>query len=406
LIDVRDDQAEDGRYPDFAPFPPDPIDAFGAPGWADAGLVVPWCVYLNYADRRVLEEHFSSARRWVEFVLQRNPDRLWKNARGRDYNDWLNGDTLIHESWPRTGGMVPKSVLATACFAHSAHLLSKMAAALGYTETASEYETLFDEIRVAFNRAYVDEQGRIEGETQAGYALALSFDLLPDGLRSKAAAHLLESLECYDGHLSTGFQTTHRLLLELTRNGYNDEAYRLLNLQTFPSWGFMIENGATTIWERWDGYVKGRGFQEPTMNSFNHWALGAVAEWMWRNIIGIQPDESHPGYKHFVIHPRSGGGLEWAKGEYHSIRGRIATAWKIDSTTLTLQVEIPANTQATVHVPTADLDSVRESDALPQDQEGIDFVCLRDEAAIYRLDSGRYTFTAFRPNPSGVPFEP
>ena len=142
---------------------------------------------------------------------------------------------------------------------------------------------------------------------------------------------MVEALKPYQGQLSTGIQSTHRFLLELTRNGLNEEAYRLLNLRSFPSWGFMIDNGATTIWERWDGFVKGRGFQDPSMNSFNHWAFGAVGEWLWRNVIGINPeDPANPGYQHFIIHPRPGGGLSWAKGSYDSIRGPIVSDWKID----------------------------------------------------------------------------
>ncbi len=298
LQDVRDDQAADGRYPDFAPNPSVVLGQdrfFGVPAWGDAGTIVPWRVYQNYADTRLIEQHFESARRWVDFIHEKNATLLWENARGNDYNDWLNGDTLIHEGWPTTGGMVPKPVFATAFFAHSTELVAKMAAVLGRETEAERYRELFAGIKAAFNAAYVKADVRIEGNTQAGYALALRFDPLPEELGSRAARHMVDALDRYDGHLSTGIQTTNRLMLELTRNGYDEEAYRLLSLRTFPSWGFMIENGATTIWERWDGYVKGRGFQNPGMNSFNHWAIGAVGEWMWRHIVGINPDEAQPG---------------------------------------------------------------------------------------------------------------
>jgi len=313
--DIRDDQAEDGRYPDFAPHPGDPNRKWsGTPAWGDAGAIVPWRMYENYADTRILDEHFESARRWVDSVHQHNPDLIWHHARGNNYNDWLNADTLIMEGWPKSGGETPHDVFATAFFARSTEIVAKMATVLGRHEDAARYRDLFDSIRRAFNERFVKPDGRIDGDTQGGYALALNFNLLPDELRPKAAQRMIEGFKRYNGHLSTGIQTTHRLMLELTRNGYNDEAWRLILLRDFPSWGLMIDNGATTIWERWDGYVKGRGFQNPGMNSFNHWAFGAVGEWIYRTVLGINPDEAQPGYKHFEIRPRPGGDVTWAKG--------------------------------------------------------------------------------------------
>ncbi|NOY40297.1 MAG: family 78 glycoside hydrolase catalytic domain [Planctomycetes bacterium] len=334
LQDVRDVQTAEGVYPDYAPHPAVPF--LGAPAWADAGVILPWRCYTNYADRRLLEQHFESARRWVDYVHKHNPELLWKNKRGKDWGDWVNGDTLIHKDWPQKGGAIPKEILGTAFFANSARLVSKMARVIGQDEAADQYHQLWHNIRSAFQKAYVQPDGKINGETQAGYALALHFDLLPEDLRPKAAAHMVRGLDRYKGHMSTGIQTSHRLIRELSRFGYEAEAYRLLTLRSFPSWGFMIENGATTIWERWDGYVKGRGFQNPGMNSFNHWALGSVGEWVWKNIAGINPLEEHPGYKEFVVCPRPGAEITWAKGEYDSIRGRIVSDWRIDGDRFTL----------------------------------------------------------------------
>jgi len=183
-------------------------------------------------------------------------------------------------------------------------------------------------------------------------------------------------------------------MLELTRNGYEDEAYRLLNLRTFPSWGFMIENGATTIWERWDGYVKGRGFQNPGMNSFNHWAIGAVGEWMWRHIVGLNPDEAQPGFKHFVVRPRPGGRLTRARGAYDSIRGRIESDWGIEYDTFSLAVTVPVNTRATAYVPTSDTASVREGGKAAGQAEGVRFLREEDGNAVYAVRSGTYEFAA------------
>ena len=213
------------------------------------------------------------------------------------------------KDYPHGRSEVPKDLLATAFFAHSTEIVAKMAKVLGRADAAAKYAKLHQEIRTAFNRAYVGPDGTIKGDTQAGYALALSFNLLDEPLRPKAVEHLLAAIARYKGHLSTGIQSTHHAMLELTRNGRHDEAGRLICLRSVPSWGYMIDQGATTIWERWDGYVRGRGFQDPGMNSFNHWAFGAVGEWLWRELAGINPDEQNPGFKHF-IHPPS------ARGRY------------------------------------------------------------------------------------------
>jgi len=355
LQDVRDAQNSDGRFPDFAPHPYCPDQRFsGNPGWADAGVIVPWRAYVNYGDVRLLEESYPSAQRWIEFVLRHNPDRLWQaeHATSFVYGDWLNGDSFRGlADWPTTGGELPKEIYATAFFAYSTGILAKMAKILGLHRDTIKYDKLARGIREAFCQAYVSQEGRIAGDTQAGYALALHFDLLPDALRSKAASHLVEALKPYKGSMSTGIQSTLRMMLELTRHGYHEEAYHLINKKTMPSWGYMVEHGGTTIWERWDGWVEGRGFQDPNMNSFNHYAIGAVGEWMWRTIIGISPDEKAPGWQHFFIQPIPGGGLTSAEGTYRSIKGAITVAWEIKDGSFTLKFEIPENTTATVQLP-------------------------------------------------------
>lgn len=393
--DIRDSQADDGRYPDFAPHVSDPNQGFsGVPAWGDAGVIIPWRMYVNYGDTRGLEEHYPSAKRWIDFIHKENPNLLWLNARGNDYNDWLSGDSLVCEGWSEKGAAVPKPVFATAFFAHSAETLAKMAEALGRTLEAMKYRKLFEGIRAAFQDAYVKKDGRVEGDTQAGYALALRFGLMPENLRGEAVKHMIRAIEHYRGHLSTGIQSTHRLLLELTRNGFHREACRLIQLTDFPSWGYMIQNGATTIWERWDGYVKGRGFQNPGMNSFNHWAFGSVGEWMWRHLAGINPDEEHPGFKHFRIQPLPGGGLRSAKGEYRSIRGRILSSWRIAGGRFTLDVTIPPNTTATVVVPSEDSSRITEGELPVEKRQGVRFLRHENGASVFLVESGRYTFNA------------
>ena len=391
--DVRDSQAEDGRYAVVAPLANPTRDEFlGVPAWGDAGTVVPWRMYVNYADLRMLAEHLESAKRWVEFIHRNNPDALWRHNRGQDYNDWLNGDVTILEGYPRGISAVPNEVFATAFFAHSTELVAKMAKALGREEEAARYGKLFAEIKRAFNKAYVAADGRMRGDTQAGYALALNFNLLEEPLRPKAMEHLLSAIKKYRNHPSTGIQTTHRMMLELTRGGRHDEACRLINLRSVPSWGYMVDMGATTIWERWDGYVRGRGFQNPGMNSFNHWALGSVGEWMWRELAGINPDEEQPGYRHFVIRPRPGGEITWLKARYDSIRGPIVSEWKTSAGHFQMRVEIPANTTATVYVPARDAAAVTESGTPATEAAGVKFLKMEDGNAVFAVESGRYLF--------------
>lgn len=393
LRDVCDDQATDGRFPDFAPHPFDFNARFsGAPAWADAGVIVPWRVYENYGDTRILKEHFEAAKRWVEYVHEHNPDLIWSKDRNNDYNDWLNADTLKLDNWPKTGGAVPHEVLATAFFAHSTELVGRMAAVIGKQEDAAKYGKLAGDIRAAFCKAFVTPDGHIKGDTQAGYALALNFDLLPENLREKAVAHMLAGLVKYNGHISTGIQTTSRMMLELTRYGFNDVAYKLINNRTMPSWGYSIDQGATTIWERWDGYVAGRGFQDPGMNSLNHWALGSVGEWMYKVILGLSPDA--PGWKRFIVRPLPGGGLTWAKGRYDSIYGRIAVAWRTEGDGLTLNVTVPVNTTAAVYVPMATAESLREGGQPAAQADGVKVLGVENGEVKVEVGAGSYAFSS------------
>ena len=397
--DIRDSQAADGRYPDMAPHPADPNQGFsGTPAWGDAGIVVPWRMYENYGDTRLLEEHFASARRWIDYIRGHNPDLLWRNSLGGNYGDWLNGDTLVLKGYPRGISAVPSDVLATAFFAQSTGIVAKMAKVLGRGKEAAAYGKLAEDIRRAFQKAYVAPDGRIRGDTQAGYVLALNFHLIEEADRPKAVEHLLAAIQRYKAHPSTGIQTTHRLMMELTDSGRHDEALRLLSLKTVPSWGFMIEQDATTIWERWDGFVPGRGFQDPGMNSFNHWAFGSVGEWVWREIVGLNPDEARPGYAHFVVRPRIAGHITWARGRYDSVRGRIAIDWKREGEKFSLDVTVPANTTASVHVAASDAANVTEGGQPANKAEGVKFIRADGGDALYEVVSGRYKFeSSIRP---------
>jgi alpha-L-rhamnosidase len=395
LRDMREAQTEDGRFPDFAPHPFDNIPRFsGNPGWADAGAIVPWNCWVNYGDRRILEAMFEPARRWVEHTRGLNGDLIWRNnfCGPVVYGDWLSSDTWEMKGFAKTGGAMPNEVYGTAFFAQSTRLLAKMAGVLGKTEAAAHYDALADDIVAAFQREFVSEDGKITGDTQGGYALALHFGLLPAHLEKAAAAHLVAALEPFHGHLSTGIQSTVRAMLQLSKWGYNEQAYRLITSTTVPSWGYMVEGGGgTTIWERWDGWVEGRGFANEGMNSFNHYAIGAVGEWMARVIGGLSPDENAPAWEHFNVCPLPGGGLQWANFQYDSPRGRIDSSWRFENEVFHLQLTVPPNTSATVTLPGKNAtEAGRPLSAAP----GIEILSLSKNETTAKVEAGQYQFAA------------
>jgi alpha-L-rhamnosidase len=228
--------------------------------------------------------------------------------------------------------------------------MAEMARMLGRDDRAAHYERLREGVVAAWQRAYLGEDAYIEGDTQTVYLLALHMDLLPEELRARAAERLVENIERHDGHLTTGFVGVGLLCPVLSETGHSDVAHRLLLNESFPSWGYSIRHGATTIWERWDGWTEDAGFQTPMMNSFNHYSLGSVGQWLYEYVAGIRAGA--PGYSHVVIAPEPGE-LEWARAVYRSVRGPIASAWRRSGETVELDVSIPAGVTATVHVPGA-----------------------------------------------------
>ncbi|HVM75183.1 MAG TPA: glycoside hydrolase family 78 protein [Candidatus Saccharimonadales bacterium] len=315
-------------------------------GWADVATVVPWTVYQAFGDMRILEEQYPSMKAWVDYMRKQAGDRyIWSS--GFSFGDWLAFATTDSD-YP--GATTDKDYLQTAYFAWSTNLLAKTAAVLGKKEDAAEYAALDEKIKAAFLREFVTPDGRISPNTQTAYALALEFELLPAPMRQQAADRLAADVKKF-GHLTTGFLGTPVLCKALSDNGHTDEAYMLLNRQEYPSWLYPVTKGATTIWERWDGIKPDGTFQNPDMNSFNHYAYGAIGDWMYRVVAGIQIDESKPGYKHMVIEPRPGGGLTCAKASVETMYGLVASSWQITGGTVTLKVQIPANTTATVKLP-------------------------------------------------------
>jgi alpha-L-rhamnosidase len=380
MADVEDAQSPEGAFPDVAPLLMGSglMDLrWGAPAWGDAGVIVPWTIYRIYDDTRIVERHYDAMARWMEYLHEANPDLIRKNRMGNNYGDWLS---------PK-GDHTPKHLLATAYWAHDAKLMAEMAEATGRNEDASKYRDLNERIKAAFQDAFVSSDGRVEGDTQTCYLLALHMELLPEELRSAAADHLVRTIEREDWHLSTGFVGVGYLCPVLTEAGYTDVAYRLLGNETYPSWGYTIKNGATTIWERWDGWTEA-GFQSPNMNSFNHYSLGSVGEWLYRYVAGI--DLVAPGYGHILIRPRPGGGLTRASGEYDSVRGRISSSWKIEDERFVLEALIPPNTTATVHVPSTD--GVSEGGLPVEEADGVEFLRAGEGETILSVGSGRYEF--------------
>jgi alpha-L-rhamnosidase len=333
--DLLDAQLPDGPYPDVAPRLL--FEREGAPAWADAGVIVPWLMWQRYGDRRLVERHWDAMERYMAHLERHNPDLLWTARRGNDYGDWLS-----------VGADTPRDLLATAYWAYDASLMADMARLLGRDDRREHYERLGSGIVAAFNRAYVRDDGYVEGDTQTVYLLALYMDLLPDALRPRAAERLVADIERHDGHLTTGFVGVGLLCPVLSEMGYADVAHRLLRADSFPSWGYSIRHGATTIWERWDGWTEETGFQTPMMNSFNHYSLGSIGRWLYEHVAGIRP--AAPGYARVLIAPEPGE-LEWARATYRSVRGPIGSSWRRAGEELELTVGIPPNVTATVVLP-------------------------------------------------------
>lgn len=356
LKDMALDQEDDGAVPYVIPNVLTHTTRKGAAasaGWADAAVVVPWTVYQAYGDTRALQEQYPSMKAWVEWMRRAAGDKyIWSN--GFSFGDWLAFATTDSD-YP--GATTDKDFLQTAYFARSTDLLAKTAAVLGKKDDAAEYSALEEKIKAAFLREFVTANGRISPNTQTAYAVALAFDLLPESMRGEAAARLAADVKKF-GHLTTGFLGTPVLCEALSENGHLEEAYLLLNRKEYPSWLYPVTKGATTIWERWDGIKPDETFQNPEMNSFNHYAHGAIGDWIYRAVAGIRIDEERPGYKHILIEPRPGGGLTYARASVESVYGRVASGWEIANGKMKLTVEIPANTTATVKMPSGKVEEV------------------------------------------------
>ncbi len=391
LSDVAADQDPSGSVPWVIPNPlgGDSTRFAGTAGWSDVAVIVPWTMYLTYGDRRLLERQYPSMRAWVDYARRRaGPDLIWRP--GWQFGDWL----ALHSDDPSyPGATTGTDLIATAFLAHSTDLVSRTAAVLGRDNDAAEYRARFRAIREAFNREFVSMSGRVGENTQTAYSLAIAFDLLPDSLVSVAGGRLAQDVDARDHHLTTGFLGTPYLLHVLGATGHVATAFQLLTQRTYPSWLYPITRGATTMWERWDGIRPDSSFEDPGMNSFNHYAFGAVGDWMYQNIGGIDVDPAAPGYRRSRIAPRPGAGLTSASASLETVYGTLQSAWKLERQQFVLEVTVPANTSAEVTLWDARVDQVQEGGVSLNARDGVRAARQRGTDVVVEVGSGRYRFT-------------
>lgn len=343
LKDVEADQLPNGSVPFVVPNVLGPT-ASGSAGWADVANIIPWNIYLAYGDKRVLENQYTSMKNWVGFMQSKSENFLWN--KGFHFGDWL-----FYRPFDDNDGrsaVTDKYMIAQCFFAHSTQLVINAAKVLGKGEDIVKYEILLREIKNAFVKEYLTPNGRLVSSTQTAYVLALNFDMLPENLRKQAAEKLAENVKSYDKHLTTGFLGTPYLCHVLSRYGYSDLAYDLLFQESYPSWLYPVKMGATTIWERWDGIKPDSSFQTPGMNSFNHYAYGAIGDWMYRVAAGLDTEESGPGYKHILIKPVLGGKFDYVNASLETYYGKLSSGWKKEADKTVYNFTIPCNTRATI----------------------------------------------------------
>ncbi len=363
--DLVDAQHDDGSFTDVAP---GVLGGSGTAGWGDAGVIVPYTLWQRYGDTGVIDEHYAAMVKWVEYLRSTSGADLIRDH--QTFGDWLN----VNDN-------TAQDLISTAFFAWSSRLVSRMAAATGRTADAAKYGTLADKIGAAFTSRFSQADGTVGSGSQAGYVLALAFGLLPAARVQPAADKLAARVAAANGHLSVGFLGVENLLPVLAAHGHADVAYQVLLQPGFPSWGYMIGHGATTIWERWDGIKPDGTFNDPGMNSFNHYGLGSVGDFLYRSVGGLSP--ASPGYGSLLVAPRPGGGLTSAKSAYETPYGGAVSDWSVSAGKLTLRVTVPPGSSATVKVPTSNPGAVvAPAEAVPS------------AAGTYFVPAGSYVFTA------------
>lgn len=396
LRDLAADQYPDGAVPHVIPDLlrldatkiGDARRAAGATGWGDAAVIVPWTLYLWYGDRQILAEQYPSMAAWVEYMRSTGENDLYFGY-GFQFGDWLALDTPVDGAV--FGGTDPM-LIGTAFYAYSTDLLARTARVLGKRGDARRYAALHRRIVRAFQREFLTPAGRLASNTQTAYVLALMFDLLPESRRADAVNRLVEDIRRRDNHLSTGFLGASYLCPVLERFGRIDVAYDLLMQESYPSWLYPVTHGATTIWERWDGQRADGTFQNPGMNSFNHYAYGAIGAWIYRTVAGLDVDPEYAGFVRARVAPQPGGGLSWAKASLQAQTGLYAVEWQLRDGQMHMTVTVPANGGAVVYLPGARLESVMESGAALGAAEGCHNPRQIDSTVVVEIGAGEYDF--------------
>ena len=385
LKDVAVDQSEEGAIPFVVPNVLGSVRA--SAGWADVVTIAPWTLYNVYGDKDILATQYPAMKKYVDFVRKdAGRNFIWED--GSVFGDWLFFKPEMSK-WRDPDGHTDQDLIATAFYAYSTQLLIEAAEVLGKDEDVKEYSDVLENIKKAFFENYVTQTGRIISHSQTSYVLALMFDLLPDSLKSNAVNYLVDDIRSRGNHLSTGFLGTPYLCHVLSDNGKTDVAYDLLLQEEFPSWLYPVKMGATTIWERWDGQKPDSTFQNVSMNSFNHYAYGAIGDWMYRVMAGMEIGA--PGYKHILIQPQPSSRLDYAEAKHNSKYGEIVSGWKIDNGNLNIYCTIPANTTATITLPKTKIDKIKENGksiaGVYPDAKEI------DGNVVIEVGSGSYSFT-------------
>jgi alpha-L-rhamnosidase len=391
LKDIAADQKPAGEIPMFVPdirredgLTSSPTSA----GWGDVAVIAPWNMYLVYGDKGVLERQYPSMKAWVEYIRKKAGESfIWKG--GSVYGDWLfyHPPVFNHRD---PDGYTDHDFIATAFYAYAAGILASTAKELGKTEDEKTYSDIFGKIKKVFVHEYVTDAGRVGTNSQTSYILALMFNLLPDDLREKSARLLVEDIRERKDHLSTGFLGTPYLCHVLSDNGFTDVAYDLLLQETYPSWLYPVKMGATTIWERWDSQKPDSTFQDPYMNSFNHYAYGAIGDWMYRVSAGLET--MGPGYKHLVIQPHPTKKLSYSKASFESSYGTAASGWERKGTRIIVTVKIPANSVATIKLPVKSGTVVSSEGKRISENSSFSDIRMVNNNLLFESGSGEYVF--------------
>lgn len=392
MKDVSADQWEDGRVPWVIPniFTKSKNES-GSTGWSDVSTIIPWNIYRAYGDRRILENQYSSMKKWVDYMKNKSVNSLW-NTEKFHFGDWL----FFRPDDDKDGiaAITDKNMIAQCFFAQSTQMLINAAEVLGKTDDVKLYSDLLSKVKKAYMDEYMTANGGLVSSTQTAYVLALNFNMLPENLRQQAADRLVKNIAKYNDHITTGFIGTPYICHVLSRFGHEDVAYKLLLQKTYPSWLYPVTVGATTIWERWDAQKPDGSFQTSEMNSFNHYAYGAIGDWMYRVAAGLR--EAAAGYKEIIVQPHPGGDFTYMNADLKTSYGNAASHWKIEGNQLIMEVEIPVNTTATIYIPAKSVAEITESGKPLSASKDITLSGTENGYVVVKAGSGKYVFVAKR----------